>query len=658
MNIWASLSLLQPLALFAGLALPVLVLAYLRQKPSQSKRVPSLILLRELTKHRLLQRRFHPPLHFYLELLALLLLILAAAQPWLKEEGKRVAILVDTSLSMRAFTTPSASAALTTPSNRLVIAKKALATWIEQQASDNTYSLYGSAPNTARLSPNLISAAELLPLVNELKATTGADSLAGSVQQLGASGEFDRILLVTDRTIELQPKIRSEKLTTRIDNLPLGELAPENASNPYLSSISLTAGESSSNGTISAEVGIAGNRPLEVTAQLLAKAGGSDPKQEIVVAQKTLRVAPGQTNLLNFQLSPEFAKKRFFSINLSSPTAGNSNLLVEDDTAWVSREERARNRILIVTPEATNGESFGLQTLKGFEVTQVLPIEYTKLSKSSLREFALLIFRHCVPNQEPLIASLFILPPQDNALVPVSQLSARAAITSWAEAHPLTAYLKVPLLKPINALVLSPPRWAQSIINVEEGPILSAGENRGVRSAATGFELLPFEGAKSPAYSVLLLNLFRWLTSSNALDQQFLVGSSFALDSELSWVIVGPDQNVKTIQPGDTSASGKQLLFSDPGFYQLTSIGGKDASELQRDTQFIAVNTFLAEESQLLKSAALSLPATIEHSSEREQVAQTPLWPLFLGLALLTLILEYLVRTQRLRLRSGRLSTT
>ena len=82
---------------------PLLVLAYLRQDRARRKVVSSVLILKEIAARPRRRRRFVPPPRFFFELLCLLLLALAATLPARRDERERVAVVVDTSLSMRAF---------------------------------------------------------------------------------------------------------------------------------------------------------------------------------------------------------------------------------------------------------------------------------------------------------------------------------------------------------------------------------------------------------------------------------------------------------------------------------------------------------------------------------------------------------------------------
>ena len=96
------LSFLTPFWLLSLCAVPLLILAYLKRQQSKRYVVSSVLVLRTLSRKVSPKKRFLPPLRFFLELLALLCLTIAAAQPFLDLQGEKIAVLLDNSLSMKA----------------------------------------------------------------------------------------------------------------------------------------------------------------------------------------------------------------------------------------------------------------------------------------------------------------------------------------------------------------------------------------------------------------------------------------------------------------------------------------------------------------------------------------------------------------------------
>lgn len=95
----SGLELLNPWALALLGGLPLLLFAYRRQSDKRAVELPSLIVLRRLTKVQPPRQRFKPPWTALIELLALLAIVGAATLPLWGEGPGEVALLIDNSLS-------------------------------------------------------------------------------------------------------------------------------------------------------------------------------------------------------------------------------------------------------------------------------------------------------------------------------------------------------------------------------------------------------------------------------------------------------------------------------------------------------------------------------------------------------------------------------
>src|SRR5262245_62029316 len=101
------MSLALPLALFGLLAVPALIAIYWLRNRSRTRIVSSLMLWmeqRQLKEGGLLIQRLQTPLLFFLELLSILLLVLAAAEPLVRagHGTSPLVIVLDDSFSMLA----------------------------------------------------------------------------------------------------------------------------------------------------------------------------------------------------------------------------------------------------------------------------------------------------------------------------------------------------------------------------------------------------------------------------------------------------------------------------------------------------------------------------------------------------------------------------
>lgn len=106
----------------------------------------------------------------------------------------------------------------------------------------------------------------------------------------------------------------------------------------------------------------------------------------------------------------------------------------------------------------------------------VTPEQYTQKSSDELRENALIVFHQTAPTIPPKVPALLIAPPRENTLFPTAGGASQLTISSWKEEHPILSYLRVPLLEVTSGEMFRTPAWATSIINSQQGSILSAGE--------------------------------------------------------------------------------------------------------------------------------------------------------------------------------------
>jgi hypothetical protein len=123
------------------------------------------------------------------------------------------------------------------------------------------------------------------------------------------------------------------------------------------------------------------------------------------------------------------------------------------------------------------------------------------------------------------------------------------------------------------------------------GPIILSLEKENARYVATGFEMFPYAAGKSPALSILSLNIFKWLSGHGVSvgfnELPFMVGSQFEKISD-----VLNDNDIFT-----------DSLLTSPGVYRA----------LYRDNRIaplLAFNFFSESESDKNTRQTFSLSAT------------------------------------------------
>ena len=210
-------------------------------------------------------------------------------------------------------------------------------------------------------------------------------------------------------------------------------------------------------------------------------------------------------------------------------------------------------------------------------------------------------------------------------------------ISSWRNEHPITSYLRVPLLGTNNGVVFSSPLWAFDIINSEEGAFVVAGEHRGIRSAAVGIELLPFEGARTPSPSILTLNLLRWLQGGATITKEYLTGMSYRLHGDTAWSIATPENETQNI-----TVEKEDLSFLDlttPGIYKVQATSTTTQTLVEDNT--LAINAFHQSEMVTNTRDILRVLPNQESSTKKSsQIDSTELWRYLLIGALLFIMLD------------------
>ncbi len=643
-----AIELSSPAWLFISLAVPLLILAYLRKRNRRQRVVSSLILLGTLSRQRLLQRRFKPPLRFYLELIALLLLMLAAAGPKLKDKKEHIAVILDNSLSMRAEVYPGGSS-----ESRLEHARKKVRDWVGKRKELSDYTLYVSSPRLTISGERALSAQDLILALNGVSATFASDALEAAAADLAQSGEYDRILIATDRKAEFPPALPTRvtanpKSITQVEVLTVG--AP--VSNIYVADVRFVSADASGGSDRAVvSLGFSGEGEVDVSVGIsrlkLLPSGTESAGAKRSVSS---RVFPGRISEVDFDLAADEGSGQIYKIEILQAKNSKTmqlNALREDDVAWLSSKNSGGSKVLLVSAKESPNAS-GLARIPALHVGQIKPERYEQLNQSDIEQYALIIFDQSAPTAAPKKPTLLIVPPAANTLFPVAGEFSAASVSSWLSGHPITSYLRFDALKAGRGVFFNVPSWTQAVVNVEKGAVVVAGESQGIRFAAVGLELLPFEGPATPAYSVLTLNLLNWLLSAGELNSVLLAGSIINLHGGKLWLIGKPEGSSERFEV--KRGENHDYLLSQPGVYVLSNsalapeLGDESEVEAAQKVsrQIITVNSFFPVESATAAAVPISLPSSLEHEQTEDKQAN-PIWVYLIGAALALALLELLI---------------
>ena len=621
--LWSSLQFLNLAAFWAALITPLLIFAYLRKDRRKRQVVSSILVLQHLSRKRALHRRFKPPLRFFLELLALLLLVSAAASPFMRTPSSKIALIVDTSLSMQAKTTGG--------ENRFTEAIATAKKWLASRPGDEFYTLYTSAPRLNRISERNVTRADIESLFGKLQASYSADSLELSVLELAEAENFDQVVAVSDVQIDRQNNESLASSPTSTKTALTGLLVGKAVENPYIANAQIA--NTASQFRITASVALSGQFALPLTISLATRAGKS-------IASKNVTALPGKLIEVAFEISQ--GGDSTYRLQLSAPN--DRNAIAADDIAWVSGGGGKLLELLLVSPDQPTGDALGLAAIPGFTTTQLNPEQFSERSLVELDRYELIVFHKSAPRELPDRPTLLILPPDRNPAFPVRAEAGSPNVTSWSEDSSITRYMKVPLLRPSAAVVLGAPSWAQPVISVEQGPIVLAGESRGVRYAGVGIELLPFEGKRTAVTSILTLNLFNWLHGEGDLYGDLLAGTSMRLEPGKTWIIKTPAGALETVEVKRDESSF--FTLDQPGPYVLSSISPNATKADQAQTRTITANCFFPDESNTFSAHSFLVPTNIAKEQAEADSGQ-PIWRYIAGFVLALLLFEYLLHMRK-----------
>ena len=598
------------------LALPALFLPYLFRQRARRVVVPSLFLYEGLVSsaRQGLWGRLHLSPLFFLQLLILLLLILSAAQPVVHHRRGSVALVLDTSASMQAHGPDGAT-------RLFELAKHRLWASVEETPEGERIGLFTSAPSPIQIGegisgsdwssalfspgdPRSASDPALRRLLERIEATDtpdpGDEVLSVFFAQLLAEEGFQRLVFFTDRPL-------ASSAEARLSVVQLGEPGPN--------------------------LGITGFRlyrspffPDAVEATLRVAGVAPTDGWRVVVED-------AETGQELRSLAASADQETFSFVGLPVARTYRARLLVEDglrldNEAYAVLPPPTAVSGLLVTPLPAHAS--GLSQIPALRLEQVSPQAYRP---DMAARFPFVIFHLTAPASLPPSNAAFVLPPEANAVFPLGRSAAEPDMTRWTVGHPLVSYVHVPLLKPAFGQALSPPAWSKTVVHATPGPLIVAGERRGYRYAAVGFDLLPYLGQRNLPVSILTLNLLSWLAGQAGQPPSLKTGASLTLG--------GPSPQVSGPAGQPLPTAGHSLRLLKQGVYRVTEYG---------QPRRLAVNISSAEESHLGRPLRLAGPAP----AGSEQTAQRPVWPWLIVAVLLLVCLERWLGTKRRRLPRSR----
>lgn len=559
-----ALSAIAPWALVgAPLGAAILVWAYRYRGSANEVVISTFLLVRKLPELLTARKRFTPPPQFWLELTIVALLSLAAAGISAMRAGERVAVVLDSSLSMQAKE-PSGS-------TRFESAARIAGADVAQRVARSRFTLFTADAALERVSDADISGPAAAIAIRGLKPSLAPDHLDSAISSLLADGSFDSVWVYTDKGV---PEGLASAAKLRVTSIPSD---PASARNAWIRSLSALRG-----GALSVDVALVG--PSPTTARLAADCFDSSgvPLREQPGA--TVQLSPGSPTIA--QLGPLKEAWSYCSVSVRALGQGDEALLI-DNEAWVTSDSAA-SAIRVASP--LSPDELGLGRVKGYSFERI-----DAAALASLQAGSAVILHRSAPPPGLKANSLVVMPPVGplgEGGSAASEISTQTSITRWADSHPLLQYLNPTLLSITRARPLRCPDQLRPVLSSSSGDLVCAGEGPFGRLIITGFELFPFDGLSSPTVSILTLNALKWI-SQGASAASSPVGTALLPEGASAVRYLAPSA------PAPAQQAGSTFRITQPGIIQFSAQGSASA-------QLRAFNIFSDDESNLSDSELLS----------------------------------------------------
>jgi hypothetical protein len=622
------LGVLIPSALaLSALAIPIIIF-YMLKLRRQPARVSSLMLWQQVIQDRQANapwQRLKRNLLLLLQLLILALLVLALARPFFTVQARvqgNVVLLLDASASMQATDVLP---------NRFAAAREAALDLINRLDTDDAVTLIAVENPPRVLAATTTDRSALRDALTTAQASNGLADWDAALTLAAANAAAlpdSTVVIIGDGAIQPSnpstslrtglPTFQSSSLPTSFEFIPIGH----STANQGLVALSLRDGVDGPE--LFVRVFNAAEEPAQRLVEIYVDGQLFDARRVDIPARNSAGLTLSGLPLDARQVQA---------------TLTGSDALPTDDIAWTVRSATPA-RVLVVGP----GNLFlerALALLPG-----ITPQRATPGQDLPQADFDLVIFDRTVPEPDQTLPEsnlLFIAPPSSTVLFEVNGIITQTQLARLDSQHPLLTYVKLNNLHVARAQAVSPPPWAQALVEAKDGPLLLAGQTGKQRVAILTFDLHQSDLPLQIDFPILIVNLARWLLpeagASLAQGQTLQAGQNFNLPTAPS----ASDLMVKTPAGERFSISLDQPGFNntlDLGIYQVL------AQEPNRDqptllTEF-AVN-LLAEEETNIQPQQTAVSQAGPPAEEKSLTGRREWWWGLVILGLLVLLLEWWV---------------
>lgn len=453
-----------PIALiFFPIGVGMLIYAYRQRSKAKRVIVGTTFLLAQFAQTAARRSKVKIPPRFWLEVLILSLLVGVLAKASLPRIQKKVAIVIDNSLS--------SSAKLPNSSSILDAILEEARSKVSELRTSSSFSIFTSTDSTLIAEGNENST---LPAISKIQVVHKPENLEQILSEIHIN-EFDSIYVFTDRVLSTPSKsisvITIPKQGQELPNLAVEKVIIDPASKALVTLRNFSTGI--------------------YKGELLLKEVKGGSKRTLIKDR--------------FSIEPKSSKVFPLEINAQATEAIEASVLPETLDV-LEADNFTQARIL------HDGNSIGVLgdvSLELLNLRGVSGYSFEKIDSVSKLQDNSTIIAYKTDSETFRANTLYVLPRE------INEIAEDIRIVSWEEKHPILRYLALINFNISSAGILKPKPWQESVIQSTKGSILLAGEKNGFRYVVSGIELFPFEGKKSATLSVLTLNILKWLSTQS-----------------------------------------------------------------------------------------------------------------------------------------------
>ncbi|MGH2475775.1 MAG: vWA domain-containing protein, partial [Candidatus Limnocylindrales bacterium] len=513
-------------------------------------------------------QRLRRSLLLLLQLLLVVVLALLAARPFVERPAglaRDIVLVMDTSASM---------AATDIVPDRLTAAKQVALDALRDLPSGGKVSVI-AADRSARIVVNESSdLARVRQAIEGITVTPTSGNLGDALElasKLAARSGDAQVLVATDAALATAA---TGRVGAPVKVLPVGRERRNQAI------VALAVRTSQSAVTRSVFISIA-NLDLEAASRRI-ELWGDDQLLEV----RDVKLDPqARSDVIIDDLKREIRTVEIRLVGADPAVTTAPDQLAVDDRAWAVIPPD-RTRLILVVGEGDPYLETALSFLPDVELFGVPPSDYgPRTERTDGRPWDLIIFEGYLPATLPQTPVLAIAPPRSSALGDVAGKVTNPGIGTLEPNEPVLRYVDLSTTHISEAVRLTTPTWARTIIPGPRGaPLLYAGPRDGIPTAVLAFEPRRSDLPLQVAFPILLANLTgELLGSSTAPTEAVEPGTPVELHvptGAVGLTVTRPDGLVTELVPG-TSGAAVAVTYAAtdlPGVYTVTPIRDAGAS--------------------------------------------------------------------------------